>query len=214
MPITPLQREQAAAGLEQLAALVRAQSWRNDGSPSLPPTQASVLRMLVATPDGLRARAIAERLGVTAASLSDSLKALEGKGWIVRTADDTDRRAAIVRLTRLGKATARQLSQPTRGVAALVQTLDERDTAALLRITQLLVAQAQEQGLASGVRTCLGCRFFQPYASGDSTRPHLCDFTKQPFGHVELRADCAEHGTADAEQHTRNLTRFRDAIPH
>ena len=43
---TPFQRRQATRGLEQLTHLVRAQSWRQDGTPSLPPTQAAVLRML------------------------------------------------------------------------------------------------------------------------------------------------------------------------
>ena len=99
---TPFQRRQATRGLEQLTHLVRAQSWRQDGTPSLPPTQAAVLRMLQGVQDGLRARHIAERLGVSPASLSDSLKAMEGKQWIRRTPDPDDARAARVKLTSAG----------------------------------------------------------------------------------------------------------------
>ncbi|HEY0504173.1 MAG TPA: MarR family transcriptional regulator [Lysobacter sp.] len=207
------QREQAAAGLEQLASLVRAQSWRSDGTPSLPPTQGAVLRMLSGQTEGLRARQIAQRLGITPASVSDSLKALEIRGWIARTVDAEDRRAATIRLTRQGRAVAGKLAHPARGMAALLQDLDEADTAALLRATQLLVARAQQQGLATGLRTCLGCRFFQPFASGDAARPHVCGFLGTPFGDAELRMDCADQSPADDTLMAANRERFRLKSP-
>ena len=207
------QREQAAAGLEQLAALVRAQSWRTDETPSLPPTQAAVLRMLAGLPEGLRAGQMAERLGISPASLSDSLKALEAKTWIRRVADPQDGRASLVRLSAKGRALSRRLTHPAQGMSALLRDLDEADVGQLLRVTQLLVAQAQQQGLATGLRTCLGCRFFQPYASGRSDQPHVCGFLGQPFGDADLRADCAEQEAAEEEQISANRLRFAERIP-
>lgn len=201
------------AGLEQLASLVRAQSWRSDASPSLPPTQAAVLRMLAGLPEGLRAGHIAERLGVSAASLSDSLKALEAKGWIRRVADPDDRRATIIRLDRAGRTVAAKLRHPTQGMGGLLQGMDEADVGALLRVTQLLVGEAQRQGLATGLRTCLGCRFFQPYASGLAGQPHVCGFVGKPFGDAELRVDCAEQSAADDVLLAGNQERFRYRNP-
>ena len=131
-------RRQAAAGLESLASLVRAQSWRADGTPSLPPTQAAVLRMLADTPVGLRAGRIAERLGVSAATVSDSLAALASKRWIKRMADPDDQRASLVRLTAGGRRTAQKLRDPMQGIGNLVGALDERDLGAFLRVSQLL----------------------------------------------------------------------------
>lgn len=209
----PRQRELAAAGLEQLASLVRAQSWRGDGTPALPPTQAAVLRMLSGQAGGLRAGHIAQRLGVTPASVSDSLKALETKDWIARTVDAGDRRAAVVRLTRRGRAVATKLAHPERGMAALLQDLDEADVGALLRATQLMIGQAQRQGLATGLRTCLGCEFFRPFASGDAARPHMCDFMRAPFGDAELRVDCADQSPADDTLMSANRERFRLKSP-
>lgn len=208
------QREQAAVGLEQLATLVRARHWRaDDDTPSLPPTQAAVLHMLAAEPDGLRARQIAARLGISAASLSDTLKAIEGKGWIHRKPDPGDRRASLVRLAADGRRIARRLRHPERGMAALLQALDEPDIGALLRVTQLLVREAQRQGLATGARTCLGCRYFRPRASDDPRRPHFCEFVSQPFGDPELRTDCADHTPADDARFTESLNRFRPPVP-
>jgi DNA-binding MarR family transcriptional regulator len=209
----PYRRRQAALGLEQLATLARAQSWRQDGTPSLPPTQATVLRMLQGLGDGLRARQIAERLGVSAASLSDSLKALEAKHWILRVPDPDDRRASFVRLTPAGSRVATQLQRPDQGLGSLVEALDEADLGALLRVTQLLVHQAQEQGLATGLRTCLGCTFFRPFASATPGKPHVCAFLGVPFGDAELRMDCAEQQPADDVQRLGSANRFRQPTP-
>jgi len=213
MDASDRQREQAAAGLEQLAFLARAQAWRGDGAPALPPTQAAVLRMLVGAGTELRAGRIAERLGISPASLSDSLKLLEERGWILRRSDPADGRAVLFRLGRQGRAVVARLTDPSRGLAGLMQGLPDGDVAALLRISQLLVAQAQRQGLATGLRTCIGCRFFRPYASGDAARPHLCGYTGQPFGDLELRNDCSEHEPADAGTAAATHARFRDRAP-
>lgn len=210
---TPSQRQQVATAIEQLAALVRAQSWRQDGTPALPPAQAAVLRMLDGAGAGLRAGAIAGRLGVSPASVSDTLSALEAKGWIERRPDPDDRRATRVRLARTGRRLAARLQHPGRGLGALLGALDEPDLAALLRATQLLVHEAQRQGLATGLRTCLGCSHFRPYATGLADRPHLCTFVGQPFGDAELRTDCAEHAPASPPALAASAARFRQPVP-
>jgi DNA-binding MarR family transcriptional regulator len=207
------QRRQATRGLEQLAHLVRAQSWRQDGTPSLPPTQSAVLSMLEGTADGMRARQIAARLGVSPASLSESLKAMEGKRWIRRTPDPVDARAARVRLTAAGSRMAAQLQRSDRGMGPLVEALGEADLGALLRVAQLLVDEAQEQGLATGLRTCLGCEFFRPFASGRRDAPHVCAFVDKPFGDAELRVDCAEQRPADDDIRRGSVLRFRQQTP-
>lgn len=213
MSSSPFHRKQAAIGLEQLASLVRAQAWRGEGVPALPPTQAAVLRMLSGQQKGLRARDISGRLGVSAASLSDTLKTLEAHGWIKRHADPDDGRAAIVRLARGGKRLAEKLHSPLRGIGSLLEGLGEADLGALLRVTQLLVREAQRQGLATGMRTCLGCRYFRPYATDRPDQPHFCAFIEQPFGDAELRADCAEQEPAEETQIAANALSLRAQHP-
>ena len=207
-------RQQAAAGLEALATLVRAQSWRSgDGSPSLPPAQSAVLRMLADTPEGLRASHIAERLGVSPASVSDTLATLEARRWIRRTPDPEDRRAARIRLSAQGRRMAQALRDPLLGLGSFVGTLDEHDLGALLRVSQLLVAEAQRQGLVTGMRTCLGCRHFQPFSTGNAGKPHFCAFIEQAFGDAELRMDCAEREAAEESAAAASALRFRQPHP-
>ena len=210
---TPFQRQQVASGLEQLAALERAQSWRQDGTPALPPAHSAVLRMLEGARAGLRAGAVAARLGVSPASVSDTLATLESKGWIERRPDPADGRATRVRLSRSGRRLAERLRSPLHGIGALLEALGEADLGALLRATQLLVHEAQKQGLATGVRTCLGCRHFRPYAANAPDKPHFCAFIGQPFGDAELRTDCPEQEPAPEAEAAGDALRFRQALP-
>lgn len=203
-------RTQAALGLEQLAALVRAQSWRQDGTHALTPTQSALLQLLHGTGDGLRAGQLAARLGISPASLSDTVQTLEARRWLRRTPDPDDRRASRLRLTAAG---ARAAAQARNGIGRLLDALDDADTGALLRVTQQLVQEAQRQGLATGLRTCLGCAFFRPFASGDGPKPHVCGFLGTAFGDAELRMDCTEQQPADAQRLGENALRFRATVP-
>ncbi len=207
------QRRQAAGGLEQLAALVRAQGWHDADVPTLSPTQRGMLLALNARPDGLRAGHLAQQLGVSPASLSESIKTLEARAWIRRDADPDDGRAWRLKLSRSGQRIVDKLHGAGGGMAGLLTGLGDEDVGALLRIVQLLVRQAQMQGLATGMRTCLGCRHFRPYASGRKDQPHVCALVDQAFGDADLRADCPEQEAADPVLLHSNTTRFESPIP-
>jgi DNA-binding MarR family transcriptional regulator len=53
--------------------------------------------------DGFRPSQLAERLGVTKQSVNDLLGHLERRGYLVRVADTSDRRARVIRLTAKGR---------------------------------------------------------------------------------------------------------------
>lgn len=65
-----------------------------------------VLFLLDAHPDGLAPHAIADKAGVTRATMTGLLDGLERSGLVARHADAVDRRALCVRLTQTGQALA------------------------------------------------------------------------------------------------------------
>ncbi len=204
------QRYQLKTGLERLTSLVRSQAWRDEGGPAMHPAQRALLSMLANAPNGLRPGEIAARLGVSAASISDSIRAVAAKGWVERVADPDDARARRLSLTPAGVALVGAFDHPERGLSQLLDALPAQDAAAMLRIVQILIQQAQQQGLASGLRTCLGCEFFRPYASADADQPHVCAFVGAPFGDAALRVDCAEQQPQrDVATLANDVLRFR-----
>lgn len=207
------QRHQLKVGLEKVADLVRAQSWREDGA-TLSTTQRAVLVALARNPGGMRARDLAANLGVSAASLSDSVRAIEARGWLRRLPDPTDARAARLVLTAAGRTLAARADGPQSGLAQLVAALPDADAAALLRALQLLIREAQTRGLLSGLRTCLDCEFFRPFATGDAANPHFCAFVGAPFGDAALRTDCEDQRPQrDADALLAAVLRFRGDDP-
>lgn len=200
---------QLAIGLERLAELLRAQAWKQQQDSGLNPTQQSLLRRLAEHAEGLRLSQLAALLGVSAASLSDSVATLERRGDVLRKADPDDGRASRLRLSAAGRRRLAKLQRAPSPAAVLVDALSPQQKGEMLTLLQLLIAQAQDQGLATGFRTCLGCRFFRPHAHGLSAQPHHCDFLGRAFGRQELRIDCAEQEPADAKTLAQSIERMR-----
>lgn len=209
-------RIQLSIGLDRLAGLVRNQAWRDGGDAVLHPAQRALLALLAAEGRSLRPGELAARLGVSAASISDSIRAVEAKGWVVRSPDPDDARARRLSLTDTGALLIAGLQHAGGGLGRLIDVLPDADADAMLRIVQLLIQEAQAQGLASGIRTCLGCAYFRPHANADADphRPHVCAYVGAPFGDAELRVDCAEQQPLrDPAALAENVRRFRDDTP-
>ncbi|MFK3651579.1 MarR family winged helix-turn-helix transcriptional regulator [Lysobacter enzymogenes] len=182
---------QTALGLERLAALLRAQQWREPDEHALHPAQRALLELLGEDKRGWRVGELAQRLGVSAASASDSIAALEARALVRRARDPDDGRAVRVHPSRRGLAWLRRSRARGGAGERLLATLSPQDLAAFSRSLQLLILQAQQAGLATGLRTCAGCEFFRPF-EGRGEQPHFCALVGAPFGDAQLRVDCAE----------------------
>ncbi len=75
---------------------------RARGFDDVTPAFAIIMPLLDDT--GVRATALAQRAGVTKQAMSQLIKVLEERGYVVQTADPSDTRAKVVRLTKRGLA--------------------------------------------------------------------------------------------------------------
>lgn len=62
-----------------------------------------VLRLVYGAPEGIPAVRLAERMGMTRGALSKVVAKLEAKGWMIRSPDPADSRAALLALTQKGR---------------------------------------------------------------------------------------------------------------
>ena len=182
-----------ATGLAKIGLVLRHEAWQRRTRDGLTPTQGQILALLCARSGaGMRLADIADGLGVTAATASDSVRVLAEKGLVVKARSQADGRSLAVRLTRRGAEEAERAAQWPDFLLEAIDALGEEERAVFLRGLTKMIRILQEQGRIPPARMCASCRYFRPNAHRDPERPHHCAFVDAPFGGGELRLDCAD----------------------
>ena len=200
------QIRQIATAFERLALFWRASQWHVAKERGLNPSQGDVLQRISRQP--ARAADLAERLGISQASLSDTISALVEKGLAARNPDPRDGRARRIEATGKGHALAASMPEMPEALDSAIAGLGEADRGALLRSLSLIIRALQEAEAIPVQRMCLGCRHFRPHVHADPARPHHCGFVDAAFGDGGFRLDCADHETATEEEAARNRARL------
>ena len=192
----PLPRR-VAVGLSKIGLALRTQAWRKGGARGLTPTQGQILGTL----KGRRGRPcrlqeLADALGVSAATTSEAVQALERKRLVARQRSREDARSLAVVLTARGRQEAGVASTWTDFLGETVSALTLAEQAALLRLLTRMILGLQQRGQIPVAAMCLSCRFFRPNVHRGTERPHHCAFVDAPFGDAALRLECPEHEPA------------------
>ena len=200
-------------GFERIALVLRSDLWSAAGEAGLNPTQAQVLGFLTARPPGIRPKEIANHLGVSAASVTDTLNALDRKGLVSREADPADARAVAVRPTAEGLRLNRSIAAAASQVAMALAQLSPAEQASLLLAQVKLVRSLQLADAIPVQRLCVTCRHFRPNAHPGAAHPHHCAFVNAAIGTEDLRLDCGEHESADPATQSANWAAFDQGRP-
>jgi DNA-binding MarR family transcriptional regulator len=181
-----------ATGLAKIGLVLRHEAWQQRTGTGLTPTQAQLLSLMSARPGGATLSELADELGVSAASASDSLTKLVAKGLATKRRADGNGRALAAKLTALGQRRAAEVAVWPDFLLAAVDELDPEERAVFLRALVRMIRSLQEQGRIPVARMCPNCRFFLPNVHSNAAQPHHCAFTDAPFGDGELRIDCSD----------------------
>lgn len=179
------------AALDRLAHARRAQrqSFATDNGLTL--LQVDVLTMLSdGPPPQPLVGSLANEIGVSQPTVTDSVRALERKGLIRRDCDPADARRVLITLTPDGRHLVERSRAAEQAFVAAVDALpavaQERAFEALLGVIANLVAD----GTISVARTCLTCRFHRHDGA-----IHHCTLLRADLPVRDLRVNCREHQT-------------------
>lgn len=198
--------DQIIFGLGRISALLRS-GHRQDGAAfELNPTQVEILIRVASRP--ARAGTLADHLGVTAATISDSLRILESKGQIERRPDPADGRAILIHPTQAGRGAAAVLGAGQAPLRSSLSGLGAPEKAGLLRALTVMIRALQEARAIPVQRLCVTCRHFRPNLHASEEHPHHCEFVDAAFGDASLRLDCSDHEAAPAEEAAARWRRF------
>lgn len=184
--------ELAASDIERLARLMRA----GEHSQGLNPAQWEALRYLAkANRFSNSPGALTLYLAATKGTISQTVKALERKGFISKKQRAGERRSVELGLTE--KGTAALTADPWRRLAAAIDELSGKTRRRLGRgMRQLLGLELGRAG-APSFGVCATCRFFREKGrDGDPRGPHLCMLFEQPLSGQDTAKICVGHDVA------------------
>lgn len=171
--------------LERLGNLLRAEA-RGGIEPGLQPVQAQALGYLLrCNRYSDSPAAVAEFLGLTKGTVSQTLAVLQLRGLVLTADDAADGRRVHLRLSAKGRRVAERLTSPllAEALAAVPHAGELAD-----QLEQLLVAmQRARGGRTFGV--CRTCRHFRPAAAGGG----VCGLTGEPLPAEQTTRICREH---------------------
>lgn len=178
--------------LERLARLMRARE--HDGG--LNPAQWEALRYLKrANRHSDSPGALSRYLGATKGTISQTVKALERKGYVSKSLRGSGGKS--VRLTLTSEGLARLQNDPWSGLADAAGKLGGKTRRRMQRgLDELLAKELLGSGLES-FGLCSTCRFFRENGRTDGLDGlHLCMLFEQAMTEEEAQKICVEHETA------------------
>ena len=175
--------------LERMASLLRTETRNLLIQYGLQPVQFEALHYLSIcnrysdTPMG-----VTEYLGQTKGSVSQTLKVLEKKGLIVKTADETDKRMAHMLVTKVGSNLVRSML-PSPLLALASKKLDKKDEALIDTSLRNLLKSMQQANNFKTFGQCVTCSHNIRLSSG----AYRCGLTGEGLSREDIELICREH---------------------
>lgn len=191
---TPPLTRRAADALERIATFIRIAEWERATPEDLNPAQLRTLQLLQGR-GAVRLAWIAERLGVSSASASDTVRVLAERGLVDKRRATDDGRALAVALSDDGRAVLARAADVLAPLAGALERLPAAERTALLQSLLAVIGALRRGGHLPEVRACPLCRHFERGAPGDD---HFCALAGLPLPPSLLRTDCPEFAAAPA----------------
>jgi len=162
---------------------------RSEGLPAL---QASLLIRIYSSPrDQCTVGALAESLGLTPPTISDSLKALVRKGLVDRRRSAKDGRVVFFNTTHRGRDVARRLGQWARPVEASIAEMSREDQGELMKLLTKILHDRVEEGIPIPEAMCVSCENFKMESWQDGV--YRCEGLDRELDPFSLKTDCPQH---------------------
>lgn len=175
--------------LERIGSLMRAESRSLLAEHGLPPVQFEALVYLsICNRYSDIPKGVTEYLGQTKGTVSQSLKALENKGYIIKKPDNNDGRMVHLLVTDKGQ----ELIEKANRLPVISQYCGQTDKQALSKLSANLhdlLKQLQQINQRRSFGLCKSCRHHINHGNGE----YECGLTNEPLKAFETELICREH---------------------
>ncbi|SKA12188.1 DNA-binding transcriptional regulator, MarR family [Chitinophaga eiseniae] len=172
--------------LERLSEAFRVLLWQEATQYGLSPIQIQVLTFLLHYPEEQRTvTSLALYFNMTKATISDAVKSLEQKNYLVRKPSQTDTRSHSLHLLKEGRAIAKKVEHFAAPMQEAVAASPAKEQGVLLEQLMQLIYQLNQQEVITHQPMCFNC---EHYASG--RKGPYCEELGISLKQGNLRVDC------------------------
>lgn len=171
--------------LERLSEAFRVLLWQEATQYGLSPIQIQVLTFLLHYPEEKRTvTSLASYFNMTKATISDAVKSLEQKQYLVRKPSARDTRSHFLQLLKEGRAVARKVEHFARPLQETVEMSSVKEQGVLLEQLMQLIYQLNQQAVITTQHMCFNCQHYTV------KKGHYCTLLKLQMKQAGLRVDC------------------------
>lgn len=132
---------------------------------------------------------LSEEFSISKASLSDSVKSLESKEYIIKEKNLSDFRSSSINLTEKGKEMAEEVSKFGNKIESIISVIPKDKKDLLLSSLLTVIHELYLGGIISVKRICVNCSYFIEDKTGNE---HYCNLLNKTLKTNELKVDCKE----------------------
>ncbi len=184
---------QIADGLIRVAQVLGATIQSAAGLNGLSQLQLGILEVLAKRSEGMPVSDLARRFMISAATVSDSLRVLDAKGYVTKSRGSTDGRSVTVKITESGREVGATAMIWVEKLRRIIGEWDETRRAHVLPALISLIDGMQKEGMIPLDRMCVACRYFAINCdpAADAAQ-YYCRFIGAPLADNDLRVDCPD----------------------
>ncbi|RBL93248.1 MarR family winged helix-turn-helix transcriptional regulator [Chitinophaga flava] len=178
--------------LERLSEAFRVLLWQEATQYGLSPIQIQVLTFLLHYPEEKRTvTSLALYFNMTKATISDAVKSLEQKNYLVRKPSETDTRSHSLHLLKEGRAIAKKVEHFAAPLQDAVATSPLKEQGVLLDQLMQLIYQLNQEEVITHQPMCFNCQHYT------EKKGNYCTLLKISLKQANLRVDCPSFETRE-----------------
>lgn len=177
------------AGFERLSQVFRVLLWEKAKSYDLSPIQIQLLIFLRHhTENKATVSYLAKEFNLTKATISDTIKILEQKGYIVKAINAKDSRSYTIVLTVKGLEMVLLTEDFTNPLFDLIRSIPENEKFILWKNISSIVEQLHKLQVINVQSTCHNCGYFLQQNGGN-----YCQLMNINLETNDIKLDCGDH---------------------
>ncbi|AVI51134.1 MarR family transcriptional regulator [Pukyongia salina] len=177
------------AGLERISEVFKILLWDKAKQVGLSPIQIQILIFLAFHKRELcNVSHLAKEFNVTKPTVSDAVRILDKKGFILKDFSSADSRSYTIILSDLGIELVSKTYDFSDPLKTQVDRLSPVELQSLFRTLSQLIYKLNRVGVLSVQRTCFGCTFYE-----NNNEIDYCNLLEVELLNEDIRIDCPEY---------------------